>query len=96
VTTERKADGTLQPRRPRGVYRKEQDEKAARKTEGRSERMEKESARRAWIADGGAGADFSSASGRSSATRGGAGVLWTQTVGPARRCKRAASAKSRD
>jgi len=58
VTTERKADGTLQPRRPRGVYRKEQDEKAARKTEGRSERMEKESARRAWIADGGAGADF--------------------------------------
>jgi hypothetical protein len=40
------------------VYRKEQDEKSARETEGRSERMEKESARRAWIADGGAGADF--------------------------------------
>ena len=40
------------------VYRKEQDEKAARKTEGRSERMEKESARRAWIADGGAGRTF--------------------------------------
>jgi len=40
------------------AYRKEQDEKAAREAEGRSERMEKESARRAWIADGGSEADF--------------------------------------
>ena len=39
------------------AYRKAQDEKAA-KEEARNERMEKESARRAWISDGGRGADF--------------------------------------
>jgi hypothetical protein len=36
-----------------GAYRKEQDEKAAKEAEERREQMEKESARRAWPADGG-------------------------------------------
>ena len=40
------------------AYRKEQDEKAAKEEEARNERMEKESARRAWMADGGRKADF--------------------------------------
>lgn len=40
------------------AYRKEQDEKAAKEEEARNERMEKESARRAWMADGGREADF--------------------------------------
>jgi hypothetical protein len=40
------------------AYRKEQDEKAAREEETRNARMEKESARRAWMADGGREADF--------------------------------------
>jgi hypothetical protein len=40
------------------AYRKEQDEKAAKDAEERGEQMEKESARRAWLADGGAEADF--------------------------------------
>jgi hypothetical protein len=40
------------------AYRKEQDEKAAKEAEERREQMEKESARRAWLADGGRGADF--------------------------------------
>ena len=39
-------------------YRKEQDEKAAKEAEERRERTEKESARRAWLADGGKEADF--------------------------------------
>jgi hypothetical protein len=39
-------------------YRKEQDEKAAKEAEERRERTEKESARRAWLADGGSEADF--------------------------------------
>jgi hypothetical protein len=40
------------------AYRKEQDEKAAREAEERQEQTEKESARRAWLADGGKEADF--------------------------------------
>jgi hypothetical protein len=39
-------------------YREEQDEKAAKEAEERQERTEKESARRAWLADGGREADF--------------------------------------
>jgi hypothetical protein len=39
-------------------FRKEQDEKAAKLEEERRERTEKETARRAWLADGGAAADF--------------------------------------
>jgi hypothetical protein len=39
-------------------YRKEQDEKAAKEEKARQERTEKESARRAWLADGGAATDF--------------------------------------
>jgi hypothetical protein len=38
--------------------RKEEDEKAAKQEEERRERTEKESARRAWLADGGREADF--------------------------------------
>jgi hypothetical protein len=40
------------------AYRKEQDEKAAKEAEERWERTEKESARRAWLADGGNAGDF--------------------------------------
>lgn len=40
------------------VHRKEQDEKAAKEAEERRERTEKETARRAWLADGGREADF--------------------------------------
>jgi len=40
------------------AYRKEQDEKAAKEEEARRERTEKESARRAWLSDGGSEADF--------------------------------------
>jgi hypothetical protein len=40
------------------AYRKEQDEKAKKKEEANRERTEKESARKAWIRDGGAEADF--------------------------------------
>jgi hypothetical protein len=40
------------------AYRKEQDEKAAKEAEERRERTEKESARRAWLGDGGKEADF--------------------------------------
>ena len=40
------------------AYRKEQDEKSARAEEERLTRTEKESARRAWLADGGKEADF--------------------------------------
>jgi len=40
------------------AYRKEQDEKAAKEAEERREQMEKESARRAWLADGGNAGDF--------------------------------------
>jgi hypothetical protein len=43
------------------AYRKEQDEKAAKKEEARNARMEKETARRAWLADGGSEADFEKA-----------------------------------
>jgi hypothetical protein len=39
-------------------YRKEQDGKAAKEAEERLARTEKESARRAWLADGGTEADF--------------------------------------
>lgn len=39
-------------------FRKEQDEKAKKKEEANRERMEKESARRAWLADGGSAGDF--------------------------------------
>jgi hypothetical protein len=42
-------------------FRKEQDEKAAREEEAHNARMEKESARRAWLADGGSAADFEKA-----------------------------------
>jgi hypothetical protein len=40
------------------AYRKEQDEKAAKEEEARNARTEKETARRAWLADGGTEADF--------------------------------------
>lgn len=40
------------------AYRKEQDEKAARAAEEQRERTKKGSARQAWLADGGAEADF--------------------------------------
>jgi hypothetical protein len=40
------------------AYRKEQDEKAAKEAVERRERTEKETARRAWLADGGSEADF--------------------------------------
>jgi hypothetical protein len=40
------------------AYRQEQDEKAAKEAEERRERTEKESARRAWLADGGRETDF--------------------------------------
>jgi hypothetical protein len=39
-------------------YRRQEDEKAAREKEERREKTEKESARRAWVADGGREADF--------------------------------------
>jgi hypothetical protein len=39
-------------------YRKEQDEKAAKEEQERNERTEKESARQAWVADGGRAVDF--------------------------------------
>jgi hypothetical protein len=42
-------------------YRRRQDEKAAKEAEEQRERMEKESARRAWLADGGREADFEKA-----------------------------------
>jgi hypothetical protein len=42
----------------RHTDRREQDEKAAKVEEERRESMEKESARRAWLADGGSEADF--------------------------------------
>jgi hypothetical protein len=40
------------------AYRKEQDAKAAKEAEERRERTEKETARRAWLADGGNAGDF--------------------------------------
>jgi len=40
------------------IYCREQDEKAAKAEEAHRERSEKESARAAWVRDGGAGADF--------------------------------------
>jgi hypothetical protein len=40
------------------VYRKEQDEKAAKAEQERREYVERESARQAWVRDGGAEADF--------------------------------------
>jgi Fe-S oxidoreductase len=40
------------------AYRKEQDEKAAKEAEERREKMERESARRVWLADGGSAGDF--------------------------------------
>jgi hypothetical protein len=39
-------------------YRKDQDEKAAKEEQERRERTEKESARQAWVADGGRAEDF--------------------------------------
>jgi hypothetical protein len=39
-------------------YRKEQDEKAAKEEQKRRERVEKDSAFRAWVADGGPPEDF--------------------------------------
>ncbi len=46
------------------AYRQEQDEKAAREAEEQRERMEKESARRARLSDGGREADFDATSHR--------------------------------
>jgi hypothetical protein len=43
------------------AYRKEQDENAAKEVEARNERMEKETAKRAWMADGGREAAFEKA-----------------------------------
>ncbi|MCD6053080.1 MAG: hypothetical protein K0Q96_272 [Rubrobacteraceae bacterium] len=40
------------------AYRKEQDEKAEKEKEARTARMEKETARKAWIRDGGSEEDF--------------------------------------
>ena len=40
------------------AYRRQQDKKAAKEEEARRERTEKESGRRAWLADGGSEADF--------------------------------------
>jgi hypothetical protein len=40
------------------AYRKEQDHKAAKEAEARTARMEKETARKAWIRDGGSATDF--------------------------------------
>lgn len=40
------------------AYRKEQDEKQAEEKRARDERVEKNSAHRAWVADGGSEADF--------------------------------------
>jgi hypothetical protein len=40
------------------AYRKEQDEKAVKAEEERLARTEKETARRAWLADGGNAGDF--------------------------------------
>jgi hypothetical protein len=40
------------------AFRKEQDKKAAKEAEERTEQMEKDSARRAWLADGGREAGF--------------------------------------
>jgi hypothetical protein len=40
------------------AYRKEQDEKAAKEAEELRKRTEKQSARRAWLADGGSAAGF--------------------------------------
>jgi hypothetical protein len=42
-------------------FRRRQDEQAAREDEERTERMEKESARCAWLADGGREEDFKQA-----------------------------------
>jgi hypothetical protein len=39
-------------------YRRQQDEKAAKEEEARREKTEKDSARRAWLTDGGREADF--------------------------------------
>jgi hypothetical protein len=39
-------------------YRRKVDEKAKKEEEAKRERTEKESARRAWLADGGSEADF--------------------------------------
>jgi len=39
-------------------YRRKEDEKAAKEEQERREKSEKESARRAWIADGGTPQDF--------------------------------------
>lgn len=39
-------------------YRRQEDEKAAKEEHERRERVEKESARQAWLADGGRAADF--------------------------------------
>ena len=39
-------------------HRRQQDEQAAKEEEARKERTGKESARRAWVADGGRAADF--------------------------------------
>ena len=43
------------------AYRKEQEQKAAKEEEARNARMEKESARRAWLADGGRASEFEKA-----------------------------------
>ena len=43
------------------AFRKEQDDRAAKEEEARNARMERENARRAWLADGGREADFEKA-----------------------------------
>lgn len=43
------------------AYRLQQDEKATREAEELREKMEKESARRVWLSDGGGEADFEKA-----------------------------------
>jgi hypothetical protein len=58
MTTERSPKMGQYTREMHEQFRKEQVKKAAKEAEERRERTEKESARRAWLADGGREADF--------------------------------------
>jgi hypothetical protein len=61
VTTERDPKMGKYTKAMYEQFRKEQDQKAAKEAEERRERTETESARRAWLADGGREADFEKA-----------------------------------
>jgi hypothetical protein len=59
MTTERNPNmGETYTKEMHEAYRKEQDEKAVKEAEELREKMEKESARRVWMGDGGREADF--------------------------------------